>query len=174
MRQKSGNRIHWNPLNDWTVGSYCLTSHMSTSGSVRLAHPGGEEAQPRQREANTRRIKTESNSSRCYFFTACSSKCVNRMSLISLDRYVHIGKHKHRREALWCTSAFSLAISGSALTCLLMYGPLVNFLMCMFRIIYLSWTKKGPKWCMLLEDQSSYYTFIMFPHFLYSNITHQL
>lgn len=101
----------------WTVGSSRLTSHMSTPGSVRLAHPWGEGAQLRRRSPGGKHAAHQNGIKqqpvRSLF---CPLIRVRQQNVFNFFGQMCSHKTKHRREAVWCTSAFSLAISGSALT----------------------------------------------------------
>lgn len=77
-----------NPLKSlkWlqAVGSHCITSHMSTSGRVQLADPGGEEAQLRQRGGGSQTHGTlnRNQTAAGAAFSTFWCQCVNRMLLM--------------------------------------------------------------------------------------------
>lgn len=146
MRQKLCNRIHWNPLNDCeqlaTTASpdTCQPLAAFDWPTLEVRKPSwGCAGRGRRTHGASNRNQIAAGAA----FSAFSSKCVNRMSSVVWTDMFTLA-NINTRAALWCTSAFSLAISGSALTsCSLMFKPLVHFLMRMFRIIDLSWKKSS-------------------------------
>lgn len=82
ITQHEGEIMLQNPLKStkWlqAVGTNCITSHMSTSGSVGLADPGGEEVQLRQRGGGspTHGALNRNQTAACAAFSAFWSECL--------------------------------------------------------------------------------------------------